>query len=545
LPVRLDTNFARLTDSDEFEDLICEICRLEWEDPNTQKRGRSGQQQKGVDVYGQPVDLGGIFRGAQCKLRTTNQQLTKKEIQAEVQSAASFPHRLDALIIVTDAPRDTTVQDIVHEIDEEQRQQGTMRVFIWFWDSICQRIATYPAIMVRCYPDYFANFTTLPMVEKLINRPLSLLTVKLDVSNEYTEVEKALSLRGVRLVTTKDSMKAPWDGDLLDGSLFQYVSRDSSELVAFTHQVLSYAGNNFPIFVILPGLLNGDFRSILAQLRGTTEHVRIFNSEHPFAETVLEIFSSVFEYGYERRGAPATVNLAFRSSPTSVTSTLLDVDWSKEINPPQFPSADTWNEVLWRALSDIKKVVLQQGDKLRIQIYAGLQLPAAVAVGFAFNLRIARIGVWARRTGISDFRQKFWLSDVDAQDDSIVTNWIVNPGHGNSSVVVEASVGFDIAPAVRSYLNEIGNGQVPWVQLKMTNTDQTSASLDQERSVAFANHIAKVIRECNERGIFEIHLFLRTPSALAVLIGQRLHACGRIYLYWFDNPTYKFAFTLQ
>ena len=111
--------------------------------------------------------------------------------------------------------------------------------------------------------------------------------------------------------------------------------------------------------------------------------------------------------------------------------------------------------------------------------------------------------------------------------------------------VVQASVGFDIEPAVRSYLDEKGIGQIPRVQLKMTNPEQTRTSLDQERSVAFANHVAKVVRECNAQGIHEIHLFLRTPAALAVLIGQRLHACGRIHLYWFDNPTYKFAFTLQ
>jgi hypothetical protein len=545
LPVRRDTNFGRLTDADEFEDLICEICRLEWEDPNTEKRGRRGQQQKGVDVYGQPIDMGGLFRGAQCKLRTTDQQLTKKEIENEVRSAESFPHPLDRLIIVTDAPRDTIVQDIIHQIDEQQRQQGKMRVSIWFWDSICQRIAAYPELIVRFYPDYFANLTTLPIVEKLINRPLTLLTVRSDPSNEYTDLEKALCLRGIRLATTEDFKKVPWDGELLDGGLFQYAGRDITELVAFVHQVLSYAGNNFPIFVILPGVFNDEFRSISAQLRGATHNIKVLNSEYPFARTVLQIFSSVFEYGYERRGSPATVNLAFRSNPTWVTSTLLDVDWSREINPPQFPSVGTWNDVLWAALSDIKNVVLRQGDKLRIQIYAGLQLPAAVAVGFAFNLRIARVGVWARQTGISDFRQKFWLSDVDAQTNSIATNWIVNPGNGDSTVVVEASFGFDIGLAVRTYLYETGNGQASWVQLKMTNAGHTSASLDQERSVGFANHIAKVIRECNERGIFEIHLFLRTPSALAVLIGQRLHACGRIHLYWFDNPTYKFAFTLQ
>jgi hypothetical protein len=44
--------------------------------------------------------------------------------------------------------------------------------------------------------------------------------------------------------------------------------------------------------------------------------------------------------------------------------------------------------------------------------------------------------------------------------------------------------------------------------------------------------------------VTDIHVFARLPSALAVLIGQRFEACGRIHLYWFNNPTYQFAFTL-
>ena len=71
-------------------------------------------------------------------------------------------------------------------------------------------------------------------------------------------------------------MKVPWDGDLVDGGLFQYLSQDSAELLGFAHQVLSYAGNNFPIFVILPSTLNSGFRSALAQLQGAIKNLLIF-----------------------------------------------------------------------------------------------------------------------------------------------------------------------------------------------------------------------------------------------------------------------------
>ena len=84
MPTRLNTNFPRLTDPDEFESMIRDICALEWGDPNTQKFGRRGQKQFGVDIYGHPEGKAEVFRGAQCKLRTKGNQLTEDEIEKEV-----------------------------------------------------------------------------------------------------------------------------------------------------------------------------------------------------------------------------------------------------------------------------------------------------------------------------------------------------------------------------------------------------------------------------------------------------------------------------
>ena len=86
--------------------MVRDICALEWADPHTEKHGRRGQKQYGVDVYGRPVDGAGLYRGAQCKLRTMGAQLTEDEIEAEVAVAKGFPHLLDRLILVNDAPLD-------------------------------------------------------------------------------------------------------------------------------------------------------------------------------------------------------------------------------------------------------------------------------------------------------------------------------------------------------------------------------------------------------------------------------------------------------
>lgn len=38
----------------DFETLCCDLWRRIWNDPNTQKNGRQGQPQHGVDIYGRP-----------------------------------------------------------------------------------------------------------------------------------------------------------------------------------------------------------------------------------------------------------------------------------------------------------------------------------------------------------------------------------------------------------------------------------------------------------------------------------------------------------
>ena len=78
----------------DFEDLCCDLWRQLWKDPNTQKNGRSGQAQKGVDVYGRP-DQGPEWAGVQCKHKEqlVGAMLTRKEIEKEVEEARKFSRR--------------------------------------------------------------------------------------------------------------------------------------------------------------------------------------------------------------------------------------------------------------------------------------------------------------------------------------------------------------------------------------------------------------------------------------------------------------------
>lgn len=545
MPTRSDTNFARPLNKDEFERLICDLCRLEWKDPNTDLRGRSGQKQFGVDVYGQPDGQKGAYRGVQCKLRTQNTQLSRDEIEKEVNDAKQFPHRLDMLIIATDAPRDTQTQDLVNSINEREQQLGGFKVGMWFWEAISQRIAAYPSVIIHHYSDYFANLTSLPLVEKLVDTPLQILSFGTSERQQLSSLEEALRLRGIH-IRRPEEIKQGWiDVDHLDGILFQYELSRPTQLLRFSSLISAYRNTDHPVLVVISEDLRGVFFSHLESLDVNPAFIEILTSERPLNSLAEEIFISAFGYGYQRRGSLSTIDLAIRCSPTSQRGTFLDIDWESRLSTHHFPSPDEWESVLYPALVDILRVISEQGDKTRLQIRPILPLPAALAWGYAFNLRVARIGVWARDVGQSDFKQQFWLSDGEPTSIMIPRNWITAPGSNPRRAIVEMTTGPDIHTSVIGFLTDHPIDYDTWLQIGIGLDANRTQNIDEGLAVAYSNEVGKIFRNLNQKGISEIHLFIRMPSALSVLVGQRLQACGRIHLYWFDNPTYKYAFTLR
>lgn len=556
MPTRISTNFAPLKDSDEFESLIRDICALEWGDPHTEKFGRKGQKQFGVDVYGRPVDLDRTYRAAQCKLRTKGDSLTEAEIEKEVGDARHFPHKLDALIIATDAPRDTHTQILVDRISEREVRNGNFRVAIWFWDEITERLAAYPRLIVRHYRDYFANLTTLPIAERLVDIPLQAFSVKMSSSSETTLVEETLKFRGIRILEHNGSATSPQvprlNQVLPDGLVCQYDiplgEADDSTLYKFASATQIYerqVEGNCPIFVLLPSELVDRFFKCLEALDCDSRRFQIITDGLPASEVANRVFQSIFDYGYVRRGGLATIEVTARASQSKPSSALLDLDWHARLSTSRFPSQAEWEDAFSPAIRAVTEKVVGLGDRIRVQIDSKLPLPAAFALGCFFNLRVARVGVWARKTAVSDFKQQFWLSDGDAADVVFTPMWIERPKDGNHSAIVELTTYVSIHKAVESFAKESGLTPDAWLQLDLARNGQAVTSIDGSFAVAYANQVGEVIRHLNAYGITDIHLFARIPSALAVLVGQRLQACGRIHLYWFDNPTYRFAFTLR
>ena len=557
MPTRRDTNFPSPTDPNEFESMIRDICAFEWNDPNTDKFGRKGQKQYGVDVYGQPINLNGEYRAAQCKLRTKKEQLTEQEIEAEVSDARQFPHSLDTLIITTDAPRDTHTQILIDQFSQREMSHNGFRVAIWFWDNITERLAAHPKLIVKYYPDFYATLTALPIVERLIDTPLQIVSVTQSPSNSAALlIEDALKLRGIRVIKPGNSRTAsapPLLNDVLpDGVLCSYsiAVKETAEstmlkFAATVQNHIQQVESICPVFAIMPSPLTNPFLQFFEELGGDPQRIQILNAELPLNKIADRIFRDIFNYGFARRGGVPTIDIAVRSLESRPGSNLLDMDWQTKLSPSHFPTPVEWEDIFVAAIMPVRSQLLSQSDKMRIQINCQLPLPAAFALGFFFNIRVARVGVWARKTEVSNFKQQFWLSDGDPANETFVPEWVKQSDGSNQTAVVELTSYVSIHKAVAVFVKETGLVPDVWLQMRARSGEgETIANIEESYAVAYANQVGQVIRHLNEQGITDIHLFARIPSPLAVLIGQRLQACGRIHLYWFDNPTYRFAFNL-
>ncbi len=67
MPTLPTSELPRPQDWNEFEDIVWNIYRRKWQDPNAQRNGRQGQRQNGVDIFGQPKRLGNNYSGIRKK----------------------------------------------------------------------------------------------------------------------------------------------------------------------------------------------------------------------------------------------------------------------------------------------------------------------------------------------------------------------------------------------------------------------------------------------------------------------------------------------
>lgn len=190
-----------------FEELCLVLFREIWQDPMTQKNGRQGQQQHGVDIFG-IQDSSGSFYGIQCKGKDAGygSVLTISELNCEVAKAKFFTPTLKDFIIATTAPRNVHLQKRARELSASNTADGSFSVHVLAWEDIQSLLAEHTTVIERFYPEHAFNIpalikavqalpsgkevkAVLPLVRQHANSAKNLLTSKMSPWRPITFAE--------------------------------------------------------------------------------------------------------------------------------------------------------------------------------------------------------------------------------------------------------------------------------------------------------------------------------------------------------------------
>ncbi len=137
---------------DEFEDIVVSAINSLQPVTPSQRFGRQGQAQWGVDNVFE--DYMSRRTGAQCKNVDT---ISLAEIQAEIAKAEKYTPALESFIFAVTFPRDAKIHKQINILSDRRSRQGKFRVGIWFWDDIAFFLSRDPTELARHYPQMFAS----------------------------------------------------------------------------------------------------------------------------------------------------------------------------------------------------------------------------------------------------------------------------------------------------------------------------------------------------------------------------------------------------
>lgn len=136
---------------EKFERMCADIFSIEWNDPATQRHGRTGFPQNGVDVYGRTRD--GRLHGIQCKKKNvgTTNRTTEKELREEINKALGFSPKLSVFIFAATSPNDPDLELVAREITQEHAERGLFSVHFLGWDEILDKLWQHDGLVKRYY----------------------------------------------------------------------------------------------------------------------------------------------------------------------------------------------------------------------------------------------------------------------------------------------------------------------------------------------------------------------------------------------------------
>jgi len=149
MPNFISARFPAPESYQEFEKMVNIAASIKWAGSFFQRYGRPGQQQDGVDTYGQT----GKGRGIAIQCKNTIHTLPLSVIESEIEKATKFTHPIMHLFIATTQPNDRSIQDDTWQISRTREAKGEFAVSILFWEDVIFELTKDRATIISFYPE--------------------------------------------------------------------------------------------------------------------------------------------------------------------------------------------------------------------------------------------------------------------------------------------------------------------------------------------------------------------------------------------------------
>lgn len=176
MPTVTTSRLPTPTSWEEFEEICKTSFGLRWNNPNLSLHGRQGQQQDGVDIYGD--DSQQRFVGVQCK--NTTRTITEQLITSECLKAEKFTPAIQSLYIATTAERDVHIQAFARKLSSERLSRKTFSVEVVFWADVISDLAKDDTAVRQHFPQFY-NQNTVTQADLIRRKDVSNLMAVLRV----------------------------------------------------------------------------------------------------------------------------------------------------------------------------------------------------------------------------------------------------------------------------------------------------------------------------------------------------------------------------
>jgi hypothetical protein len=241
---------------------------------------------------------------------------------------------------------------------------------------------------------------------------------------------------------------------------------------------------------------------------------------------------------------PLVIRCATRTNAASaLTDADVNFDWTTEYpSSGGLPDAAT-EESLRRALARVADQVVAAVGGRGLDVHAKCHLHLGVALGHAFR---RPVGLAPRLMVDSDW----WPCQVLGPDDVVDPLAVVNSNGpvGATRASVEASITQDVGPGVDLTVAATGTAYRSRTSLRPAAGPGQTVVANSVLANAWAEQIAEAIRTASRQpGVNEVDLYIAAPLQLALLLGWRLNAVGRVHIHhWVGNAgPYQRVWTLS